>query len=147
MTMNMNEYTKYMSMLNYLKQLIEEEIFLDPYVGMRIAEYRFKKPYLCCANYEVIALAVMRLLMKYAYNTGSSFGKFTIGYITKIPTGKGNVSYSIGKAISIYYKSGKPVPKAIYESVLKLVIQKTEDYDKEVLFLDYIKMKNKYNCV
>ena len=26
----MNEYTKYMSMLNYLKQLIEEEIFLDP---------------------------------------------------------------------------------------------------------------------
>ena len=65
-TNNMNQYTKHMSMLHYLKQLIEEEIFQEPYVGLRIAEYRFKKPYLCCADYEVIALAVMRLLMKYA---------------------------------------------------------------------------------
>ena len=99
------------------------------------------------ADYDVIALEVMRLLMKYTYNTGSSYGKFTMGYIMKIPIGTGNVSYNIGEAISLYDKSGKPVPKAIYESVLKLVIQKTEDYNKEVLFLDYMKMKNKYNCV
>ena len=43
MTMKLNGYYKFMADLNYLKQLIDEENFKDPYVGLRIAEYRFKE--------------------------------------------------------------------------------------------------------
>jgi hypothetical protein len=67
-----------------------------------IAEVRFTEPYLRCADCEVITLAVMRLLMKYVYNTGYKKAKLTIGYIMKIPTEKGEVSYTISKyAISL----------------------------------------------
>lgn len=118
--------------LNRLTQLIDREKCKDPYLGLRIAEVGFQKPYLRCADYDVIALAVMRLLMKYAYNTGFEYGKFTIGYVMKIPTG--DVSYTIGKAISLNDSSGNAVPNMdVYANILKLLIQKAEDYDKAVL--------------
>jgi len=71
--------------LNRLKALIEEERCLDPYKGLRIAELVFQSPYLRCADYHVIALAVMRLLMKYGYSTVFDRGKFTISYRLKLP--------------------------------------------------------------
>lgn len=74
----------------------------------------------------------MRLLMKYAYNTGFEYGKFTIGYVMKIPTG--DVSYTIGKAISLNDSSGNAVPNMdVYANIFQLLIQKAEDYDKAVL--------------
>lgn len=121
-----------------LNQVIDQENCNDPYSGLRIAEVVFKEPYLRCADYEVIALAVMRLLMKYIYNTEFDHGKFTIGYVMKIPTGE--VSYIIGRSISLNDSSGNAVPNiAFYAKILKYVIQKAEDYDKAVLSAVFIR--------
>lgn len=110
--------------LNRLKLLIDREHCKDPYLGLRIAGVVFKEPYLRCADYEVIALLVMRLLMKYAYNTGFKNGKFTIGYVMKIPTGE--VEYTIGTAISLTSSSGNAVPNMdVYSIIKKLVIKKS----------------------
>ncbi|GLJ53900.1 hypothetical protein SUGI_1151380 [Cryptomeria japonica] len=118
--------------LNHFKWLIDWEKYLDPYVGLRIVEVGFKAPYLQCVDYEMIALAVLQLLMKYAYNTEFEYGKFTIGYVMKIPTG--DVAYTIGTAISLNDKSGNVVPNVdVYAKILKLCIQKVEDYDKALL--------------
>ena len=122
----------YNAYLDRLKQLIEWERCLDPYVGLRIAEVRFKQPYLRCADYEMITLAVLLLLMKYAYNTEFEYGKFTISYVMKIPTG--DVAYTIGTAISLNDQSGHAAPNVdVYAKILKLCIQKAEDYDEALL--------------
>ena len=123
---------KFNGYLNLLKQLIAWEKCQDPYVGLRIAEVELKKPYLRCADYEVIALAVMRLLMMYAYNTVFYKGKFTISYRMKIPTR--DVSFTVGTAISLKDSSGNAVPnKDVYSHILNIVAQKAEEYDEEVL--------------
>jgi hypothetical protein len=126
--------------LNLLKRLIDFEKCKDPYKGMRIAEVVFKEPYLRCADYEVIALVVMRLLMKYAYNTGIEYsGKFTVGYVMKIPTG--DVTYTIGSAISLNDSSNKAIPNMnVYIKLLKFVAKKAEDYDKAVLTAVFIRV-------
>ena len=95
--------------------------------GLRIAELVFQSPYLRCADYHVIALAVMRLLMKYGYSTVFDRGKFTIGYRLKQPTG--GVNFTIGPAISLNDPSGNAVPnKQVYVNIMRLVSQKAEEY-------------------
>lgn len=67
----------------------------------RIVNVGFKKPYPVCGQYELIALIVMKLLLKYAYNRGFYNGKFTIGYTVLKPGG--DVNYSVlDTAISLY---------------------------------------------
>lgn len=81
----------------------------DPHLGLRTAEVRFKSPYFLYTDYELVALAVMRLLMKYAYTIRYSY-KFTFGYTMKIPTGE--VPLTTGRAICLMDSSGKnAVPK------------------------------------
>lgn len=111
-----------------LMQLINYETYRDPYLGLRIAEVEFIKPYLRCIDYSVIALAVMRLLIKYAYSNVFEYGKFTIGYVMKI-TPTSEVSFIVGKAISL-----NAVPNIdLYNQILEIVKKKAEDYEKEVL--------------
>lgn len=118
--------------LDRLKLLIDWVACQDPYVGLRIASVGFRAPYLQCADYEMIALVVMQLLMKYAYNIEFGSGKLTISYVMKIPTG--DVIYTIGTAISLNDKSGNAIPSVdVYARILKLCIQKAEDYDKALL--------------
>lgn len=119
---------------NRLLQLIDREKCREPYLGLRLAEVGFKEPYLRCADFDVIALAVMRLLMKYIYNTTFSDGKFTIVYKLKMPKRKGDVSFTIGNAISLKDSCGNAVPNMdVYAMIFKIIIAKAEDYDKEVL--------------
>ena len=118
--------------LNRLKALIEEERCLDPYKGLRIAELVFKYPYLGCVDYHVIALAVMRLLIKYCYSTVFDRGRFTIGYRLQLETGC--VNFTIGSAISLKDPSGNAVPnKQVYVHIMRLVAQKAEEYPEAVL--------------
>lgn len=118
--------------LNRLNNSIDREKCKDPYLGLRIAEIRFKEPYPRCADYELIALAVMRLLMMYVYNTEFAYGKFTIGYNMKISTGE--VSYTIGKAISLNDDSGNAFPnKGVYAMILLYCKQKAEEYKEALL--------------
>lgn len=99
---------------------------------MRIAKVGFKEPYLGGADCEVLALAVMRLLMKCAYNTGSDYGKFTIGYVMQIP--RGEVSYTIGRAISLEDSVGNVVPNMdVYAMIDKVIRSQAEDYEKAVI--------------
>ncbi|KAH9304471.1 hypothetical protein KI387_008875, partial [Taxus chinensis] len=81
---------------------------------------------------NLIALAILLLLMKYTYNTEFEYGKFTISYVTKILTGY--VAYTIGTAISLNDKSGNAAPNVdVYANILKLCIQKVEDYNEALL--------------
>ena len=67
---------------------------ITPYPGLRIAQIHFKKPLIRCIDCDLIVLAFMRLLIKYAYTTESmDYGKFTMSYVMKIPTGE--VSFTI----------------------------------------------------
>lgn len=129
--MNYNAYSMFDAYLNRLKLLIDWEKCLDPYVGLRIAEVGFKAPYLQCADYEMIVLVVLQLLMKYAYNIEFKKGRFTIGYVMKIPTG--DVAFTLGTAIELKDKSGNAAHKDVYAKILKLCIQKAEKYDKALL--------------
>lgn len=122
-----------------LKAIIDWDKCKDPYFGLRIAEVRFKEPYLRCADYEVISFKVMRLLMKYVYNKRFEYGKFTIGYVMKIPTG--DVSYTIGRAISLNDDSGNAVPNmGVYAIIFSYLIKKAEDYDQAVLLGVFIRV-------
>ena len=70
--------------------------------------------------------------MMYVYYTGFDYAKFTIGYLMDIPTG--DVTYNIGTTISLKDSIGKVVPqKDVYARILKLVILKAEEYEKDVL--------------
>ncbi|KAF6174742.1 hypothetical protein GIB67_041749 [Kingdonia uniflora] len=80
--------------LKCLKSVVDRDSFHDPYLGLRIARIDFKKPYLLCSQYELIVLAIMKLLIKYAYNQEFKYAKFTIGYIMNVPSG--DVPYIIG---------------------------------------------------
>jgi hypothetical protein len=44
-------------------------------------------------------VAIKRLLLKYAYSSGLTYGYFTIGYVMKQPTG--DISVTIRKVISL----------------------------------------------
>lgn len=123
---------KFNSYMRRLKRLIESERCLDPYVGLRTVSVRFKKPYLSCSEYEIIVLEVMRLVIMYSYNLKFHFGKFTVGYTMKFPTG--DVSYTIGTAFSLNASDGKAEPNInLYHNLLKLVREKAELYEKYVL--------------
>lgn len=127
------------NVIDTLNKVIDWEKCKDPYSELRIAEVRFKEPYLTCVEYELIALLVMRLLIKYAYNTRFNYGKFTIGYVMKLPTG--DVSYIIGNAISLNDSSGNAVPNGgVYAKIIDLLIKKAEDYENSVLSGVFIRM-------
>lgn len=116
-----------------LDAIIKRESYSDPHPGLRIALVEFDEPYICCKDTTVIALAVMRLLIKYVYNIGFKYGKFTIGYTMITPRGD-PVSFSIGNAISLIDKSGNAFPKMdVYLNIEKNFIYKAEEYDKNLL--------------
>lgn len=123
--------------LTRLKQIIDGEQCKDLYLGCRLAEVIFKEPFPVCGDIEVIALSVMRLLMKYVYNTGFDYGKFTIGYIMKTPSGE--VSFMIGKAISLTNDSWN-ANKGVYNMIVKYVLQKAELYEKELVSRVFIRL-------
>lgn len=120
------------NLIDILNRVIDWERCIQPYSGLIIAEVGFKEPYLLSADYELIALLVMRLLIKYAYNREYEYGKFLIGYVLKLPTG--DVTYMIGHAISLNDSSGNAVPnRAVYIKILDLLKKKAEDYENAVL--------------
>lgn len=118
--------------LTRLKQVIESERCIDSYKGLRIAEWGFKYPYLRCVDYKVIALGVMRLLMKFGYTQVFENGRFTIGYKLNLPTI--DVYFTIGPAISFHDPSGNAVPnKQVYANILALTAKMAEQYENDTL--------------
>src|SRR3989337_1652813 len=88
--------------------------------------------YLKCAEYKLLALVVMKLLLKYAYYMKFYYGKLTIGYVMKQSTG--DISFTIGKAISLMDAMGNAVPNIdLYNTIFKLVKAKAEDYLGELV--------------
>lgn len=122
-----------------LEDFISRESFKDPYPELRIAVVEFYEPYLRCLDTTIIALAIMRLLIKYVYITEFKYGKFTIGYNMIKPNGE-PVSFIIGRAIELVDESGNAVPYMdVYVHIEKCVIQKAEEYDKNSLEGLYIR--------
>ncbi|XP_059645954.1 DNA polymerase-like [Cornus florida] len=118
--------------LSVLRSVIDRESSSEPYEGLIIAQYDFKEPYLQCSDIDVIALAVMCLLLKYAYSCHFDYAKCTIGYRMKIPTG--DVSYTVGSAFSLLDSHGTAAPTfGLYTNILKLIMKKAEDYGKSHL--------------
>ncbi|KAF6154153.1 hypothetical protein GIB67_016405 [Kingdonia uniflora] len=101
----------------------------------------FKNPYLLCSYYELIVLAIIQLLLKYAYNQEFKYAKFTIGYVMKVPSGSGEVSYTIGLAISLNDYSRKAHPNiTIYEQIQNFLEVKAENYEGLFLSGVYIRV-------
>ncbi|CAA3018524.1 DNA polymerase-like [Olea europaea subsp. europaea] len=96
---------------------------MDPYPGLRNAKVDFNMPFLRCIDCDLILFAVMRLLIKYAYTTKCDYGKFTISYVLKIPTGE--VPFAISNAFT-FREDGKDL--SVYALIDQLVRKKAEDY-------------------
>jgi len=105
--------------------LIAEEKYHSPLESIRIAEFRFKKPYLKCVEIEVISLAGMILLMKYAYNSGFRSIKFTIHY-GLIHTNNERADFTAGNAILVKADNAEVPPLRVYNEILKQVCEKAE---------------------
>lgn len=108
-----------------LDELINVEYWDVPYSGLRIAGMIFNPPFLRCNECNLIVLAVMRLLIKYAYTTESTFGKFTITYVLETPS-FGSIPYSINDSI-IFRAEGKDLP--VYALIDQRVRIKAEEYN------------------
>lgn len=107
---------------------IKNEDYMDPYPGLRIAGVDFNMPFLRCIDCDMILFAVIRLLIKYAYTTKSDYGKFTISYVMRIPSGE--VPFTISNALT-FREDGKDLP--VYALIDQLVRKKAEDYnDSEI---------------
>jgi hypothetical protein len=84
-TYNPNDAKKFATHLFYMEwdelyKLIVKESYSDPYAGLRLAEMNFTNPYLGCSDATKITYGVMKLLIKYIYDTGLEYGKLTLGY-------------------------------------------------------------------
>ena len=112
----------------------EEEESKPTYI-YRIVNVGFKEPYPVCGQYELIALIVMKLLLKYAYNRGFYKGKFTIGY-TVLKPGSDAIYSVLDTAISLYDDIRKKSHSilCIYKKVLSTTrTRATEIYGNDVL--------------
>lgn len=117
-------YVLWGSLLNSIKN----EDYMDPYPGLRIARVDFNMPFFRCIDCDLILFAIMRLLIKYAYTTKCDYGKFTISYVMRIPSGE--VPFTISKALT-FREDGKDLP--VYALIDQLVRKKAEDYnDSEI---------------
>ncbi|KAF6173516.1 hypothetical protein GIB67_042646 [Kingdonia uniflora] len=127
--------------LKRLKSVVDRVSCTNPYLGLRNARMDFKNPYLLCSYYELIILAIMQLLLKYAYNQEFKYAKFTIGYVMRVPSGSGEVSYTIGSTISLNDYSGKAHPNiTIYEQIQNFLKVKAKNYEGLFLSGVYIRV-------
>lgn len=106
-------------------QGILNESCVDPYHGLRIATVNLSGQSLMCSNCEEIVSIIMYLLIKYAYPVNTDFGKFTIHYVMKIPTGE--IPFSICKAIT-FREGNKDL--SVNSLVGQYVRLKGEEYGK-----------------
>jgi hypothetical protein len=136
MNMNKNMTDNFNDTIIRLRNVTDFEACQDPYEGLRVVKLVFKPPYVRCTEVGLISLAIMRLLIKYAYQAGLSNGKFTIGYEIIVPTAPAGVlSFTVTKtAISLKDSKGNPGPNMdVLNSIMQVVMQAAEDYEKEVL--------------
>lgn len=123
--------------LNYnLVLSIEREYCDRPYPGLIIAGLIFKDPYLRCNQCDLIVIAVLYLLIKYAYTTESTHGKFTICYVLKVPQ-ISEISFTLSESINFRY-NGEYLP--IYALIDKLVRMKADEYDDAKITQLYIRI-------
>lgn len=110
-----------------LMDLLDKDYVTAPKPGLRMAVMDFRRPILlerrlvgCCC--DLLVLAFMTLLYKYAYHTVSSYGVFSMGYAIKKP----RVDIIIGSSIT-FREEGKELP------VYHLVDQQVRSPDLNVI--------------
>ena len=87
-------------LLNRYFQIIEEPTRLDPHSRLIIASHHFKDPYVFIGDIVLLRLAIMDLLIQFAYPCLSGYAKFSITY-TMMRTYGEEFSFTIGKAIPL----------------------------------------------
>lgn len=97
---------------NELESLIEKTCVKEVYSGCRHVNMSFKIPY-PYASSEFLILAFIKLVEQYAYTIPSPYVKFTIGYNVILPITNKDYSFTLSKAIPLFYTDGKPVPRCI----------------------------------
>lgn len=127
---------KIMALYNNLLFSIEREYCSRPHPGLIIAGLIFKEPYLRCNQCDLIVLAVLYLLIKCAYTTESTHGKFTIGYVLDVPS-IGEISFTLSESITFRYK-GEDLP--VYALIDKLTREKADEYDDAKIKQLYIRI-------
>ena len=90
--------------------MIDYDKLKQMFPGSIISETYFKEDYYpLIVDYEILGLAVMRLLLKDVYSIKSNYIKFTIGYIMITPVG--DISYTIGNSIPLFNLKKKLIIK------------------------------------
>ena len=148
-------YTNLTDLWESLVTNIKTESYKELYHGMRYAYLVFAKQ-IQCLHCEIIGLASLLLLFKYAYTMDSDYGKFTLGYRMKkekregeTEASKADLEFMIGKSI-VFRDDGQDVPvNVIYEEIMRHVIAKAQEYEKYKLERIYIRIyldKYKMKC-
>lgn len=107
---------------------IERKINREPHPGLILATLYFRKPYPTCDDIDFLSIASMRLLEEFAYPALDGYGKFTVAYTRRIPSGE--VSFTIGPAIPLTCSDGKVLSKSeVYAHIYQYLAEKAEIYD------------------
>lgn len=119
-----------------LLELIKDEYCNRPCSGVIVCGLNFKEPYLRCNQCELIVIAVLHLLIKYAYTTVSNYGKFTISYVL-YRSDIGETPFTLDKAIT-FREKGKDLPViSLIENIVKM---KGEQYNDAIISKIYIRI-------
>lgn len=129
-------------LLNRFFQKIKRTTHQDPHPALIIASHHFDEPYPLVNETDLLSLAIMDLLIQFAYPFLSGYAKFTISYTMmqsygeeiSSTNGGDEVSFTIGPAIPLTDQDCKLIPKSevyahIYQAIKKLV----EKYEGEVI--------------
>lgn len=116
-------------LLNRFYQKIERTTDLNPHPGIIIASHHFSEPYPLVNEIDLLCLATMDLLIKYAYPSLSGYGKFTISFTMMRSYGE-EITFTIGPAIPLTHLDCKLIPMSdVYAHIYPLIQKYAEIYD------------------
>ena len=120
--------------------MIDYDKLKQMFRGSIISETYFKEDYYpLIVDYEILGLAVMRLLLKDVYSIKSNYIKFTIGYIMVTPVG--DISYTIGNAIPLFNLNKKLINKInIFKMIYEKIVLTGEKYKTSLIKCVFIRV-------
>lgn len=127
---------------------IERTMVQDPHPGLIIAVHNLSKPYPIVNETSLLSLAVMDLIIQYAYPSILGYSKFTISLTVKISYGE-MVTFTLGTAIPLTEaENGNLIKKnVIYSNIYDLLLRYAEIYDGssivKVMIRAYLSEKKK----
>lgn len=120
-------------LLNRLYSQIERTTHQDPHPGLIIASHHFFEPYPLVNEIDLLCLAIMDLLIQFAYPSLSGYGKFTISFTMKRSYGE-DISFTLGHAIPLTSQDCNFIPMSeVYAHIYGNINIYAEIYDGDYI--------------